>query len=196
MAEEYSKKSKGPPPKRKMKKVSKQETEEEEETHDFNPMVEQQQQQNAYPTEQRIPPPPPPPPPPPLPNEYLAKMEAQQKQMKKSKFSSEPYDLPPSKHAASLPPKMRAPQKQEYISRPFQNKSHDFPEAFIPLPPITSTQNFNEISDISYQLQSMKAFKVSRSKRVRIKKIIFLIRIIFLNMLNLPERSNVMQIHY
>jgi hypothetical protein len=157
MAEEYSKKSRKPPSKGKKKKVSKEEVEEAEETYDFNPMVEQQQQ-NAYPTEQAIPPPPPPP------NEFLRKVEAQEKQMKKTKFYSEPYDNQPSKHAASLPAKMLLQQKQEYISGPFQKRSHDFPDPFIPLPPITTTQNFNEIFDTKNQLQSMKAFKVSRSK--------------------------------
>ncbi|CAF3553209.1 unnamed protein product [Rotaria sordida] len=175
---EYSKSSKKKKPSKKMAKDYQLEEEDFQQNDDYDSEVQQQfQQQEIYPTEEGIP------------KEVFAKTqnvskEKAPKRQTQTKVESEPMDFYkktphslPSKMPQSLPNKM--PQllpnqmpvqqmtkakdifqkKTQFHEDVYQNEDNDYLERFVPLPPITSTQNFNEIFQTNLQSYSMKDFK-------------------------------------
>jgi hypothetical protein len=159
MAEKASKKSKRPEPTRKMKKSYQPEDEDVEESNDFESVMPQQQQRIEEAEEEVLKLPP-------MSTEYGQKKALPTKQ-KQTKFESEPFDMFRTKQPQSLPAKMirQAPSKANYFAQEqyqVEIKSDDFPGAFVPLPPITSTQNLNEILQTKLQSLTIKAFKVNR----------------------------------
>jgi hypothetical protein len=164
MAEKASKKSKRPEPKKKMKKSYQQEDEDVEESNDFESVMPQQQQQVEEAEEEVLKLPP-------MSTEYAQKKALPMKQ-KQAKFESEPFDMFRTKQPQSLPAKMirQAPSKANYFAQEqyqvetkmLDIKSDDFPGAFVPLPPITSTENLNKILQTKLQSPTIKAFKVNQ----------------------------------
>lgn len=91
----------------------------------------------------------------------------------KAKNASEPIDVFQRKMPLSLPVKLPT-QKREAVKAIEKHaafnlsrvltEDNDISERLTPLPPITSTQNLNEIFQTKLQSHSMKAFKVSHIK--------------------------------
>jgi hypothetical protein len=160
MAEKASKKSKRAEPKMKSKKYDQPEYDDMEETEAFNPVMQQQQMEKDIFK-----------PPSPL-AEFTEKTAALPTKQKQRKFVSEPVPVYKKKMPQSLPVGARYQEmaelndflEQEHQLDSFQAYdlkmlANGSPRASVPLPPITSTQNFNDILP-----NNMKVFKVSRFK--------------------------------
>jgi len=169
MAEKESKRSKRTQPKSKMKKSYQPDDDDLEETNDFNSTNEQEQQhnENYSKNEEMLQLPT-------LKQEQNIQKVAPPMKEKKAKFSSEPFDMYQKKKPVSLPNRIPIQQiaqgnnfleeQTEFIPHMFEKQLKDFSDAFVPLPPITSTQNLNEILQTKLQSSSIKAFKVSVDK--------------------------------
>jgi len=177
-----SKKAKRPEPKRKMKKSYQPEEDDDTEMlNEFNPVMEQkkQQQEIYHETEENFEPPYSPQ------EQYIQKKAAPMKQSK-IKFNSEPMGAYQSKKPVTLPVRMPQ-QKYQLNTEMFENESNDFTAPLVPLPPITTIQNFNDILSTKLESPSIKAFKVNMLHQINFKDenlFFFFYRIIFLNMLN------------
>jgi hypothetical protein len=153
MAEKRSKKSKRPEPKsKKMTKryESDDEAEEAEEVDYSTQMIEQQQQQVMKMS--------------PVPPEYLQKKAPPMKQAK-AKFNSEPIQMFKRKESPSLiddsvHQQMAQIRSKYSIPGDYNQLLQIETTAQVPLPPITSIQNLNEILQNKLQSLTIKAFKV------------------------------------
>jgi hypothetical protein len=91
---------------------------------------------------------------------------------KKGKFNSEPYAVGQKETSQTLPAGMLAEMKSKVNNSSEQQLKYnqvleqipntDIPVAYSPLPPITTTQNLNEIFQIKLQSYSIKEFKVNQ----------------------------------
>lgn len=165
MEEKRPKKVKKVELKEKSKKKTYEKEDEEEDIDDYDFPIQQQQQQMSYMQNESVQLLPPIPTPPPLP----PNMNPKQK-----KYQNEPLPVLQKKISQSLPmPKKGGPglfskvskNKEAYDS--FEAYDEDIfgnellRESLPPLPPITVTQNLNEILSGKLQSQSIKAFKVN-----------------------------------
>ena len=90
---------------------------------------------------------------------------------KQRKFDSEPYELYQTKEPQSLPAKMTVQKHAKlnnFAQQQYQNNLQmqqvqqiDFSESYSPLPPITTTQNLNDIFQTKLKSYSIKEFKVN-----------------------------------
>jgi hypothetical protein len=152
MAEKRSKKSKRPEPKsKKMTKryESDDEAEEAEEVDYSTQMIEQQQQVMKMS---------------PVPPEYLQKKAPPMKQAK-ANFNSEPIQMFKRKESPSLIDDLVHQQIAQVrlknsIPEDYNKLLQIETTAQVPLPPITSIQNLNEILQTKLQSLTIKAFKV------------------------------------
>jgi hypothetical protein len=159
-----SKKAKRPEPKRKMKKSYQPEDDDDaEKLNDSNPVIEQQEQQKEIyqETEDIFKPPDSPQ------AQYVQKKVAPMKQ-RKTKFDSEPTDVYKVKQPVSMPARMRQQQSKLNVDI-FENESNDFAARLVPLAPITSIQNLNDILSSKLQSPSIKAFKVNIFPQINFK---------------------------